>query len=255
MKDLAIALPVYKQIPDNDEYKNLKQMNLVLGHRDIFLVFPQGLDTKHYSEIFPRINLKPFPPIFFENITGYNKLMLNKTFYETFSDYQYILITQPDVLVFKDELNPWIQENYDYVGAPWHGRKLHFLQYCIAKNGLQHLARLLSQPKLNTTVGNGGFSLRKTQTFIDVCQHDPKLPSWEGNEDYYWSLIARKPDGKALNKPRDIEAARFCIETSPEYYTRFLTTEPMALHAYTKHGKDFWKKTIEGKIPGFFLGN
>ena len=46
-------------------------------------------------------------------------LMLSPFFYESFLDFKYVLIHQLDVFIFKDELNYWCNQNYDYIGAPW----------------------------------------------------------------------------------------------------------------------------------------
>lgn len=89
---------------------------------------------------------------YFKSIDGYNKLMLSPSFYKAFSNYEYILIYQLDAWVFKDELQHWCNQKYDYIGAP------------IYQNN-----KLIG-------IGNGGFSLRKVDYCLKVLAYPKFLP-------------------------------------------------------------------------------
>jgi hypothetical protein len=92
----------------------------------------------------PENDLFHFVKLPYENMTIslYNNLMTDPRFYRLFRDYEYILIFQTDSLIFP--FSPFAIEDFmgwDYVGAPW----IHIPQSC---------------------GGNGGLSLRKTETMI-----------------------------------------------------------------------------------------
>ena len=86
---------------------------------------------------------------FFGSTAATNRLMLSREFYGTFSHYSYILIYQLDALVLSDQLVQWCETGLDYVGAPW--------LKC-------EVTPWVNEP----AVGNGGFSLRKVPSFLEV---------------------------------------------------------------------------------------
>lgn len=117
---IVIVIPVYKPILSADEEHSLRQCISVLGNYQVTLVCPDGLNVSEYSKVAGReLRCETFQPSFFENIDGYNRLMMSRMFYERFSGYDYMLIYQLDAWVFSDELTEWCLKGYDYVGAPW----------------------------------------------------------------------------------------------------------------------------------------
>ncbi|GHV73371.1 hypothetical protein AGMMS49940_06730 [Spirochaetia bacterium] len=82
--------------------------------------------------------------------------MLSKQYYERFAGYEYMLIYQLDAYVFSDQLVQWCDQRYDYIGAPW----------LDAQDTGENPA--FQQP---FSVGNGGFSLRRVQTFQSYCDY------------------------------------------------------------------------------------
>jgi hypothetical protein len=87
------------------------------------------------------------------DVFGYNALLLLKNFYGRFIKYNYMLIYQLDAYVFRDELEYWCSQNYDFIGAPWITPQI-----------------ITGDPvfgnRFGVVVGNGGFSLRKIDAFI-----------------------------------------------------------------------------------------
>ena len=152
-----IVIPVHKATPTDDELLSLQQCALILKSHPICIVCPDGLDVSFYSDILSstRTNwtIERFYPRFFEGIKGYNLLMLDKAFYKRFAEYQHMLIYQLDAWVFRDELDEWCSKGYDYIGAPW-----------IEKDNKGNMTL--------ACVGNGGFSLRRVQHFIDVLTYN-----------------------------------------------------------------------------------
>jgi hypothetical protein len=75
--------------------------------------------------------------------------MLSVEFYKHFLEYEYILIYQLDALILSDSLEKWLVKDVDYVGPPW----------------------IVEEDTLKLeSVGNGGFSLRRVKTFINVLE-------------------------------------------------------------------------------------
>jgi hypothetical protein len=90
------------------------------------LVQPEGLENDYHKK-YSNISVESFPKRYFENIEGYNELLLSASFYERFLDTKYILIYQLDAFFFKDELQEWCDRGYDYIGAPWITTQKHTL--------------------------------------------------------------------------------------------------------------------------------
>lgn len=142
---VAIVTPQHKFPLSAEERISLSHLRKHLGSFDRYIVCPRS----------QRPNLPDFEKVCFHNnyfrdAWGYNRLLLSKNFYRQFREYEYILIYQFDCLVFGNELASWCSKGWDYVGAPW----LQGFEDDIA-DGFW-------------AVGNGGFSLRKVQSHIDV---------------------------------------------------------------------------------------
>src|SRR4030095_1462522 len=145
-KQVAIVVPLYNPTLTADEEISLRQLTHFLGANDKFLVVPQTLNIKLQG-----FQVCRFADEFFFDTATYSALLLSRDFYRTFAEYRSILIYQLDALVFSDQLLPWCERGLDYIGAPWlAGVGLDFVQ--------------------TTTVGNGGFSLRRTDSFLKVTE-------------------------------------------------------------------------------------
>jgi hypothetical protein len=66
----------------------------------IVFVQPEGLENDYITKKYSNISVESFPKRYFENIEGYNELLLSASFYERFLDTKYILIYQLDAFVF-----------------------------------------------------------------------------------------------------------------------------------------------------------
>lgn len=262
-KNCIILVPVYKDVLSLDEAASLRQLGSILGHWDIRFVCPVSLDMTAYDAITRTPYEKErFNDSFFDGIEGYNTLMRDNAFYRRFSTYEYMLIYQLDAWVFRDELEYWCAQGYDYIGAPW------FKHYRSQEEG-NNLWR----------VGNGGFSLRRVEKFIQctlpetpvyslwgIISHANrhilrniiryiKYPNnmgwfikhqanaWE--DDFFCCDLAETHH--ALKCPKPQVAARFAFECSPEYLFGRVThhTLPFGCHAWHRYQyDDFWKQYI-----------
>lgn len=156
---VAVAVPYYKRILSPDEEISFKHLRHFLGEYAIYLIAPQGLKIDC-----PGFRIKRFDDKFFRDAPSFSKFMLLSQFYESFSEYEYMLVYQLDALVFSDQLRPWCEMDFDYIGAPW--------------------LKFKNEPRQGfSRVGNGGFSLRKIETFlkvIDSCRYlKERRPYWK----------------------------------------------------------------------------
>ncbi|RZK26391.1 MAG: hypothetical protein EOO43_02950 [Flavobacterium sp.] len=268
MNLVVVTVPVYKEQMTDGEILSLKQLSHTLHSYPIVLVCPLGLNVEAYQFICPSITIRSFDPIFFENIDGYNKLLLATEFYEVFAEYKFILIHQLDAYIFRNELQYWCDRNYDYIGAPWF-------------RGMAHA----DKKSEIIGVGNGGLSLRKIESSIRILKRTQKLrnlrfwwfksrlqsvvtfPSvlkmlrskfkiaslnrlnellfYHGtNEDYFWTEISGRTFRDFKIAPAE-EAMRFSFEVNPSLlYQMNVNKLPFGCHAWEKYEPEFWKQFI-----------
>lgn len=158
MNLVSVIIPIYKEIPNELEIISLKQCCKILGHYPIRFVAPLKLNTKfyeNYCKVIKDFTIERFSDGYFQNLTEYNKLMLSLKFYKRFINFNYILIYQLDAFVFRDDLEYWCNQRFDYIGAPW-----------FEKNNLSY-NELYENFK---DIGNGGFSLRNIPSHIRVLK-------------------------------------------------------------------------------------
>lgn len=141
---VAVVTPVVKFPLSAEEEISMRHLREYLGGFDRYIIGPKSL-PKEFSDF----TLLEFPIYYFKSRFGYNRLLMKENFYRAFSDYEYILIYQLDCLVFASSLEEWCGKGWDYVGAPW-------------------LRDTRDPTKGFSAVGNGGFSLRRVQSALEV---------------------------------------------------------------------------------------
>ncbi len=236
---IIITIPIYKPAPSIEELASLNQLVKVLGHYPIAFIKPVSLNASVYLRHCPEATVIDFEDKYFKNIAGYNALTMSALLYSTFKAYNYMLIYQLDAWVFSDQLTDWANKNYDYIGAPW-------IEMPPANPNKEPIIdlRFLFKDK----VGNGGFSLRKISTHLNICTRFKWLISiFPKNEDMFWSIFA----ARFLNYkvPPVSEALYFAFELNPS--KSFEITNhilPFGCHAWEKYDIDFWKKYITIEI-------
>ena len=254
MKSCVVVFPLYKS-PDPLALLFLENgMRLTQGFKQV-IVAPEGLLIDTSFGLLEQLEVKRFSKHYFESISGYNQLLLAKGFYTTFSLFDYILIHQADVFLFKDELSSWCEKNYDYIGAPWF--RPDKLNRGFLFNALQRLKLAFKKNKVysnrHNKVGNGGLSLRKVSTALKVLETVPasllkkytQAKGAEFNEDIFWSLEAPLVL-PTYTIPEMNEAMQFAVEFEPAISYSFLNQNlPFGCHAPLKHDGEFWKKFIQ----------
>lgn len=162
MHKFVVTIPVYKETPDNDEKASLLQCFSVLKNREFCIFAPESLNLDFYKKLAKdkKVNLsvQTFEDKYFKSIADYSRLLLNAEFYEKFKEYDYMFLYQLDGWVFRDELDWWCKQGYDYIGAPW------FENYDLGDENSSFIS----------PSGNGGVCLRKTSSFINVLKHKQK---------------------------------------------------------------------------------
>ena len=265
-----IIIPVYKPVISKWEEMSLRQCCNIFSARAISLVTFGDLDCSVFSKIAEEYKVKllreNFDSSYFTGLAGYNRLLISKDFYQRFARYDYMLIYQLDAYVFRDELDEWCNREYDYIGAPW------FENYASHDDG----SRLWS-------VGNGGFSLRRIKTFIEILNdNNPVLGSralyeryserpmlvklwdilkslmgwhntisyyvqeYEDQEDLFWTQYLPSI-GIKLRIPTPMQTISFSMEKSPSYlYALNGNKLPFGCHAWQKYEYNtFWKQYIK----------
>ena len=256
-----VVIPIYREIPNNDEICSLKQAFKVLSAHDICFVCPQNLNTALYEKIVKRsVETQRFSDHFFNNISAYSNLLVTNDFYKRFKSYDYMLIYQLDAWCFYDNLDYWCQQGYDYIGAPW------FENYKCHENG----AKLWR-------VGNGGFSLRKINYFLSITDTSLKLYTlreffnrysnsmkdlkkgistilyrnfgwYRKSKKYFWEDVYFCDLNYKFKVPTPQIAAEFSFEQSPAFLYEQIGKLPFGCHAYKKNQyNEFWSKFIPQK--------
>lgn len=236
-----IVVPLYKtELSHNEELSFNNILNLY-NPSDVCLFIPESLKLR---KRFHAIEQQKFEDRYFENVMSYNKLMLSKVFYKRFSEYDYILVHQLDAFMFRKDLEYWCKKDYDYIGAPW----------LKSKNPISHIFRSkklkLREPIFNK-VGNGGFSLRKVNTFLKFLDTYENIVSENEHhplyriEDVFWSLIA--PQYINFTIPDYKVAVDFSIDRKPEIGLKLNKGKlPFGCHGFEKSKtKPFWKKYVK----------
>lgn len=161
------------------------------------------------------------PSEWLSSVTAYNMMMLNDEFYKLFIKYKYILIYQLDSLVFTDGLYKFCQYGFDYISAPWP----YDIEYPKGSRKIY-------------SVGNGGFSLRKIESFINLSKNinpfDIKVA-----EDVFWASCV---SDRFRVAPVEI-AIQFAFEAEINMSYKLLGERlPFGCHAWNQFDCTFFKK-------------
>lgn len=222
----AVVIPMYKERLTDLEKISLHQCLATLKRYDIILAVPDKLSAQFFFDTMIH-RVERFDNAYFESVKTYNCLMLTKEFYERFIDYKYILVYQLDAFVFSDKLECFCNMDYDYIGAPW----------------LYGMFRFIDCEHNVWYVGNGGFSLRKTESFIKLLDERGSLASC--NRDAEDVFFASMSDSNFKVAPPEV-AMKFSIETDVrKCYEKNNKQLPFGCHAWERYDIEFWKPYIE----------
>lgn len=247
---VSVVIPIYKTDLTEGEIKSLNQCVKILGEFPLIFAKPKSLDSSPINHG-GLIKSENFKDSYFKDVFGYNTLMLSSEFYERFTKYNYILIYQLDAFVFRDELKAWCHKGYDYIGAPWLASERTLVNRFVS---LFHSKRKKERAQIFYKVGNGGFSLRKVSTCLEVIyalkkEIDENLKRDKKDfwvmEDVFWSI--KVPDFFPNFKiPGYKEAIAFALDRKPMIGYKLNNYElPFGCHGFEKSKvKEFWKSKI-----------
>lgn len=153
-----IVIPVHKKEMKPTEKVSLVQCAKILNKFHIEIVCPKELDTSNYESILKENNanysFRKFDKKNFKDVFTYSHLLLDKNFYKLYQNYDYMFLYQLDGWIFKDELDYWCEQGFDYIGAPWF------------ENTEDENAKIIHRS------GNGGVSLRKINSMVKLLSTD-----------------------------------------------------------------------------------
>lgn len=252
-----VVFPVYKSLSEREIVFFEQALRMTSAFDHVFVV-PQSFVADFTFDKFD-CKLVRFHDSYFKTITGYNLLMLSSEFYSTFRDYEYMLVHQADVYLFRPELERWCDSGYDYIGAPWlkpsKRNKAFFYNFILKYVPFCYSAHKRKVMELYDNVGNGGLSLRKIDVFIetlDMPQAQNVLSLYKErlktdtlyNEDIFWSVEAPRIN-RHFRKPDWQEALPFAIETHAAYAYDYMGQQlPFGCHAPEKYEPEFWDNFI-----------
>ena len=167
-----VIIPFHKERMSDAEHLSLINTIKTLKAWDVLLILPKHVDASGFERIRRKEKVKfriaNLPSGMMGSIERYNQMCLNPKFYEMFEKFEYLLIVHLDAWIFKDELDRWLDSEFDYVGAP----------LFLPQRG-RNLFQKVRNKKVNNLwrhmipeVGNGGLSLRKVSAHIEVLNHD-----------------------------------------------------------------------------------
>jgi len=255
MTDVVILVPIYKSQLDDIELFSLKFSiaQLKLG-RKIKFICPRNLDISFYLFHFESIEFDSFPDSFFESVLGYNQLLLQVEFYRFYSGFKFLLILQTDAIILRDELDFWVVQSFDYVGAPWPAGLL------VELNRGRFAGEASRQVRVH--VGNGGYSLRRIDKTIELLldfEEEVAIYFASGfdnisgrNEDVFFAAMAQVSG--SFHIPDPVTASLFSTEYPPDYYLKSNGNRPPSGgHAWWKFNREFWIGLMDvEKRPDFF---
>lgn len=222
--NVAVVIPNFKASLTANEEISLTQVKKVLGKYDLYFILPDSVKIDYGCR---EIREQRYPDVFFSSVHMYSRFMLMPELYESFSNYDYILICQLDAFVFEDRLKDFCSMKYDYIGAPWTDGIF------FKKNEKEKM----------WYVGNGGLSLRKVEAFLRWIKKGDFVPYVNFiNEDL---LIAVFGTGFLNIAPMDV-ALSFSFETNCDVCIKLTNGKlPFGCHAWAKYDPAFWKPFIE----------
>ncbi len=239
MKSVRVVIPIYRSELSDFELKLLRHNLEQLRRYNILLVAPIFLDISKIVLFISSMHINiDLDVIRVSNrwlgvkngLNGYNKMMLSKSFYELFSDYEYILICQTDACIFKgDNLQRWCSMGFDYIGAPWLKKRKYDNEIIRLFYRLKALfssrKSLYKREDILGRVGNGGLSIRRVASHIKaINKYENEVDFFIensghnlNNEDIFWAMVPTE-----FSRPKYEDAFRFSIDLNPEESMKML---------------------------------
>lgn len=229
----AILVPIYKKRFNNFEEISIDNLYSLFPDYPISFVCPTTFDRSYYISRYKSSTFYSFDDTFFVGLKGYNKLMLNVELYKNFEIYDYVLICQPDVYIFHNNLNEFLNKRYSFIGAP--------LPNSIVEGIEQKFTIDFDEKRSFSSISffNGGISLRKVSDCIEVITKNNDLINRYLNngwfEDSIFSILFS--DAGYIIPDRQT-ALSFAMELYPKQsYINNNHKLPLGVHAWFRNDK------------------
>lgn len=231
MKDVCIIIPIYNQVPEKSELYSIWRTIKKLDGREIVYLAGDNLDISMYP-LADTLEVVRFPSSWFASTETYSRLLLTKEFYQRFQMFEYILICQTDVFVMgtSNDLHYFLEQNYDYWGAPWYFRARAYRRRCFGYK----LFRLISRPR-RIHVGNGGLSLRRVSAMIQFLEKYEKEASYTNELEDWFIAYYGEQDSSMLKIAPVEKAGQFAQETGAREMYKKTKEKPFGVHAWLKY--------------------
>lgn len=244
-KAFCIITPIYKETPDPIEQLSLQRLHNVIGelNYDVYFVTYQGLNINEYIKLYPNAKISYFDKYFFQSTATYSQLCFNYDFYNTYNEYDYMFIYQTDCYLINDNFHTYTTFDYDYIGAPI------FSTDC----GWPTVKEVNGKRVYTPVIGNGGFSMRKISTFIELTDPNGEFRQTVQLTDEHIKHLLWEDLFICVELPKyyDIRIAplkvgfSFAWDMSVDviYNLWNIHTLPMCIHAWDKNIR-FWQLHI-----------
>lgn len=186
-------------------------------------------------------------------VTDYSNMLMSTEFWDLF-DTEYILVFQPDCIMFYNDIDHFVSLGAPLLGALW------------CPNN-----EILAQHIVDWKVGNGGFSLRR-KSWMQRCIASTQAwdaynslkkthgtasgPLASGNEDVFFNVCLKLLLTRDDLRKYEAEATHFAIEVPCGRSDDYMTQGIMAGHAfwyYTDYAEH--QKLLNGRQPNRTLAS
>ncbi len=250
----VVIITEKKFLSPYEEISLRRSMDVFAGFNK-YLVIPETTNPDHFADT-GKLTVIKLHESYFQSVASYSKLLLSESFYKHFTDSEFILIYQLDCFAFHSNFNHFL--DFDYVGAPWFNSQNHLgnamIRTLLFRKPALALQSILGyyRKEKKDGVGNGGFSLRRIDKFIDITS-DRKIKkliaTWSKQkrpyEDIFYCFVVPLYF-KNFNIADIQTATRFSFETNPQKCYELNNRElPLGCHAWAKHDPSFWREVFE----------
>lgn len=227
-----------------DDEVSLRHLRHYLGAYDKFMIAPEGMPVDA-----PDFTVVRVSPKYFGSVDAHTRMLMSPRFYERFRDYRYILTHHLDAIVLSDQLLAWCACDFDFIGAP-----------------------NVSDAAEPAVVYNGGFALRKVESFLQVfysrayavdpdlywqqfrARHAPAvrlaaLPLKYLKRMHYFNNV-RRDIALFLREPHEMYEDMWFGDTARRYYPDFkLPTPEVARRFAFDQTPRRWLEMTGGELP------
>ncbi|WP_458381619.1 DUF5672 family protein [Rhizobium ruizarguesonis] len=261
----AVLIPTHlEQLDDELAATLLHNATQLKGHA-LEVVLPETCSPSWYEAFFQQHGIdgtvRLVQASYFGSPAAVNRMGTDPAFYRMYSEFDYILICHLDAWVYRDRLSYWMDQGYDFIGAPLflpEDDKVHFLRRMapFGSNGGLSLRRVSSCIRVLETFEPGRSPWRLAQAiwflarnrrwgFITIlfrllrelsCDWHGTCQKYNIYEDVFFTIIAPLC-GNRIAVPSSRTAMKFACEVNyPLFQKEILDLEPpLGIHGYDKY--------------------